>query len=71
MTITRLIKRERATRDGVFEVDGELLLTTRRPLTDGARVLLARGYDPDQLMTTRAHDREYDSFKPVTIGETF
>ncbi len=36
MTITRLIKRERAKRDGVFEVylDGELLLMTRRPLTD-------------------------------------
>ncbi len=35
--IVRLIKRERAKRDGYFDVDGELLLTTRNPLADGAR----------------------------------
>ncbi len=50
-------------------LDGELLLTTKRPLTDGARALLARGYDLDQLMTVCAENRNYDSFKPITIGE--
>ncbi len=69
--VTRIIERERAKRDGLFEVylDGELLLTTTRPVSDGARALLERGYDPDQLMTTRAHDRKYDSFNPIAIGE--
>ncbi len=69
--VTRLIKRERAKRDGVFEVylDGEQLLTTRRPLTDGARALLARGYNPNLPLAVRAENRNYDSFKPITIGE--
>ncbi len=58
-------------RDGYFDVylDGELFLTTRRPLTDGARALLARGYDPDLLLAVRAENRDHDSFKPITIGE--
>ncbi len=35
----------------------------------GARELLRRGYSPDTLMTTRAHDRGYDSFVAAPIGE--
>ena len=62
--------RLRKTRAPAFDVflDGDLLLTTPRPLTDGSRALLARGYDPARLMTVRVRGKTYDSFKPITIG---
>ena len=50
-------------------LDGEFVVTSRQPRLDGARELLRRGYSPDTLMTTRAHDRGYDSFIPAPIGE--
>ena len=50
-------------------LDGELICISRQPRLDGARELLRRGYSPDTLMTTRAHDRSYDSFVPAPIGE--
>ncbi len=30
---------------------------------------MQRGYDPDLPLVVRAENRNYDSFKPVTIGE--
>ena len=30
---------------------------------------LQRGYDPDMPLAVRAENRNYDSFKPITIGE--
>ena len=62
------LRKERAPIFDVF-LDGELLLSTPRPLTDGSRTLLARDYDPDRLMTVRVRGRDYDSFKPIRIGE--
>ena len=49
-------------------LDGELLLSTPRALTDGSRALLARGYDSDLLMTVRVRGKAYDSFNPIKIG---
>ena len=43
---------------------GDLICISRQPRLDGARELLRRGYSPDALMTTRAHDRSYDSWNP-------
>jgi hypothetical protein len=45
----------------------ELIATSRQPLLEGARALLARGVDPEALLTMRAHGRAYDSFhaKPI------
>ena len=50
-------------------LDGKRICISRQPRLDGARELLRRGYSPDTLMTTRAHDRGYDSFVPAPIGE--
>ena len=49
--------------------DGELIVVSKQPRLDGARELLRRGHSPDTLMTTRAHDRGYDSFIPAPISE--
>ena len=61
----------RKNRAPIFDVflDGELLLSTPRPLTDGSRALLARDYDPARLMPVRVQGKAYDSFKPIKIGE--
>ena len=50
-------------------LDGELICVSRQPRLDGARELLRRGYSADGLMTTRAHNRDYDSWVPAPIGE--
>ena len=50
-------------------LDGEHICTSREPLFDGARELLARGYDPSTLMTTRHDIKTFDSFKPEPIGK--
>ena len=50
-------------------LDDELFCISRQPRLDGARELLRRGYGPDVLMTTRAHDRSYDSWRPAPLGE--
>ena len=34
-------------------LDGEVIVTSRQPLLEGARVLLRRGYDPDTRLTIR------------------
>jgi hypothetical protein len=49
---------------------GELIVSsTRQPLVDGARVLLAQGYDPGALLTMRHEGKAYDSFQPLPIGK--
>lgn len=50
-------------------LDGELVVRSAQPLYDGARELLARGYDPEALLTLRHDYAETDSFKPKPIGE--
>jgi len=53
-----------------LESTGELLVTsTRQPLVDGARVLLAQGYDAGALLTMRHEGKAYDSFQPAPIGQ--
>jgi hypothetical protein len=73
--VLRLIVRPHLERGGLhidrFDgyLDGELIVTSRQPLLDGARRLLERGFDPEALLTMRMHDRPYDSFHPKPIGE--
>lgn len=50
-------------------VGSELIVTSRRPWFDGARVLLKRGHDPDTLLTIRHDGKDYDSFAARPIGE--
>jgi hypothetical protein len=39
-----------------------------QPLADGARELLAHGFDPAALLTMRMEGKTYDSFAPLPIG---
>jgi hypothetical protein len=43
--------------------------STRQPLVDGARVLLARGFDPATPLTMRHEGSAHDSFRPTPLGE--
>jgi hypothetical protein len=53
-----------------LESTGELIVTsTRQPLVDGARELLARGFDPATPLTMRHEGNAYDSFHPLPIGK--
>ena len=53
-----------------LESTGEVVVTgTRQPLVDGARELLARGFDPATLLTMRHEGKAYDSFQPLPIGK--
>ena len=47
----------------------ELICVSRQPRLDGARVLLKRGISAETLLTTRAHNRDYDSWIPAPLGE--
>jgi hypothetical protein len=53
----------------MVEGSSEFVCLSRQPLVDGARELLARGYDPTTLLTMRHADRPYDSFEPQPISE--
>src|SRR5262249_8569183 len=49
---------------------GETIVSgSRQPLVDGARELLARGYDPATPLTMRVDGKAYDSFRPAPISE--
>jgi hypothetical protein len=49
---------------------GEVIVTgTRQPLVDGARMLLAQGYDPCALLTMRHEGKACESFQPLPIGK--
>ena len=53
-----------------LECTGEsLVVSTRQPLVDGARELLARGFDPATPLTMRMEGNAYDSFQPLPIGQ--
>src|SRR5499427_8534951 len=52
-----------------LESIGETIVSgSRQPLVDGARELLARGYDPAALLTMRHQGSTCDSFVPAPIG---
>jgi len=52
-----------------MEGTGDLIVSgTRQPLVDGARELLARGFDPATPLTMRHEGKAYDSFLPMPIG---
>ena len=53
----------------VAHIEGEVVCVSKQPRLDGARALLKRGYPAETLLTTRAHDRGYDSFVVAPIGE--
>jgi hypothetical protein len=48
---------------------GELITTSRQPLLDGARALLARGFNPDAMLTIQLASSAADSFRPKPIRE--
>jgi hypothetical protein len=53
-----------------LESSGEdIVANTRQPLVDGARELLARGFDPGTPLTMRLEGKAYDSVRPLPIGE--
>jgi hypothetical protein len=53
-----------------LESTGEpIVASTRQPLVDGARALLARGFDPATPLTMRMEGKAYDSFQPLPIAE--
>ena len=53
-----------------LESTGEVIVaSTRQPLVDGARELLARGFDPSTPLTMRHEGKHYDSFQPLPIGK--
>lgn len=48
--------------------DEVIACNTKQPLADGARELLARGFDPGILLTMRHEGNAHDSFQPLPIG---
>ena len=54
---------------GHLESTDEVIVdSTRQPLADGARELLARGFDPAIPLTMRHEAGGHDSFQPLPIG---
>jgi hypothetical protein len=53
----------------MLESTGDLVIRSHQPLVDGARELIARGFDPATLLTIRHEGNAYDSFKPAPIGQ--
>jgi hypothetical protein len=51
-----------------LEGGGLLLARTRLPLGEGARALLARGADPNALVTMRHGPSGADCFRPIRLG---
>jgi len=53
-----------------LESTGEIIAAgTAQPLVDGARELLARGYDPSMPLAMRHQGSAHDSFRPAPISE--
>jgi hypothetical protein len=57
------------TRAGMFEalIDGRPICTSRQPLLDAARVLLAEGFDPDTYLVMR-HVGSADDSLSASLG---
>ena len=56
--------------NGRLASTGEIIVRgSRQPLVDGARELLARGFDPATPLTMRHEGKAYDSFRPAPISE--
>jgi hypothetical protein len=54
---------------GRLESTGEVIVaSSKQPLVDGARELLARGFDPGTPLTMRHQGSAHDSFQPLPIG---
>jgi hypothetical protein len=54
---------------GRLESTGEGIVTSsKQPLVDGARELLAAGFDPATPFTMRHERNAHDSFQPLPIG---
>ncbi|WP_395713528.1 hypothetical protein [Reyranella sp.] len=74
LTALRIIVVPCPSRPGAFTgrlEDGSLVVTSsRQPLVDSARELLAHGFDPETPLAMRHVGKSYDSFaKPAPIGE--
>jgi hypothetical protein len=53
-----------------LESAGEVIVTSsKQPLVDGARELLAAGFDPATLLTMRHDGSSHDSFAPLPISK--
>lgn len=51
-----------------LEDTGDVIVSdSRQPLADGARELIARGFDPDAMLTMRHEGSRHDSFRPAPI----
>jgi hypothetical protein len=53
----------------IATLDGDFVVLSHQPLVDGARELLARGFDPATPLTMRHAGKAYDSFEPLPIGD--
>jgi hypothetical protein len=55
---------------GRLESTGQVIVgNTKQPLADGARELLARGFNPNTLLTMRHEGLPHDSFELFKIGQ--
>jgi hypothetical protein len=52
-----------------LESTGDFVVLSDQPLVDGARELLARGFDPFTFLTLRHAGKEHDSFLPLQLGD--
>ena len=56
--------------NGRLASTGETIVrSSRQPLVDGARELLARGFDLATTLTMRIEGKAYDSFRPAPISQ--
>lgn len=51
-----------------LESTGEVVVRSHQPLVDGARELIARGFDPATPLTMRHVGKSYDSFAPKPLS---
>jgi hypothetical protein len=50
-------------------LDSERVVTSDQPVVDGARELLARGFDPADMLTARHAGSDVDSFRSMPISQ--
>ena len=50
-----------------LERTGELMTISHQPLVDGARRMLALGFEPETPLTMRHASKAFDSFTPMPI----